>query len=120
MYPVDASYKDFVRTLDYVEGAAGKRVTKELSVLLTFFTEKQRLRVGGLLLPDLIEFYQWLHGELSHLVTQEEARKLKIGHVVKRLTGRYSREYAQYVRRLFERVKGTVLKHIAFFVRQLI
>ena len=106
VYPVDASYKDFVHTLNYIEGAGGKSTAEELGILLKFFTEKQRLRVGGLLLPDLIEFYQWLHGELSHLVTYEEAMKLKIGHVVKRLTGRYSKKYAEYVRRLFERVKG--------------
>ncbi|XP_065828093.1 uncharacterized protein [Oscarella lobularis] len=112
VYPVDASYKDFVHTLNYIEGAGGKSTAEELGILLKFFTEKQRLQVGGLLLPDLIEFYQWLHGELSHLVTYEEAMKLKIGHVVKRLTGRYSKKYAEYVRRLFERVKEKYNKYV--------
>eukprot|EP00118_Oscarella_pearsei_P023946 m.294339 g.294339 ORF g.294339 m.294339 type:complete len:5643 (+) comp40744_c0_seq7:98-17026(+) len=112
VYPTDASPKDFMHSLEYLEGAGRTAMAEELRVLIKFFTEKQRLRVGGLLLPDLIEFYQWLHGELSHLITFDQAFKLTIGHVVSKLTDRYSKKYATYVQRLYARVKEKYNEYI--------
>lgn len=100
------TYKDFLHSLEHIQGASCVSASEELSVLSKFVREKQRLRIGGLLLPDLVEFYVWLHQQLSHLVTMKQACELSIGDVVERLANRYSRNYAAYIQRLFARVQG--------------
>ena len=64
-----------------------------------------RLRVGGLLLPDIVELYQWLHTNLSHLITLERASSLTIGRVIDLARLNYSRDYAKHISDLYERVK---------------
>ena len=105
-YPIVPTYNDFVYSFEHIQQSNNTRLYEELSVLRKFIREKQRLRVGGLLLPDLVEFYVWLHQHLSHLVTKQQALELSVGDVVKRLTKRYSKDYAAYIRRLFARVQG--------------
>ena len=65
--------------------------------------------MGGLLLPDLIEFYRWLHSALAHVVSYEVACKMKIRQVVDRAVRRYSPDMGQHLLGLFERVKGTAV-----------
>lgn len=103
-YPSEATYKDFVYSLEHVQSDA----SHQLSVLCKFVREKQRLRIGGLLLPDLVQFYVWLHQQLSHLITRRRACDLSVGNVVERLTKRYSATYADNIRRLFSRVQGWI------------
>jgi len=56
---------------------------EHLFVLHRFTLEHDRLQLGGALLPDLVEFYQWIHTRLSHLVTYERAQEITIGDVIK-------------------------------------
>jgi hypothetical protein len=107
-YPVEPTYKDFLGSLEYVQRANRFR----LSVLCKFVKEKQQLRIGGLLLPYLVEFYLWLHRSLSHLMTLEQARSLSVGDVVARLANRYSKKYARYIRSLFKRVQENYNKYV--------
>ena len=45
----------------------------ELRLLSHFATEWRRLQAGGALLPDLLEFYLWIHTSLGGLVKGQSA-----------------------------------------------
>ncbi len=59
-----------------------------------------------MLLPDLVEFYQWLHTALAHLVTYERATSLTIGRVVELARRRYSHEMGEHIQAVYLRLKG--------------
>lgn len=64
-------------------------------------------QVGGQLLPDLIQFYQWLHTHLAHQVTHRRAYSaLSIGRVVALASRRMPRGMATQLQELYLRVKG--------------
>ena len=65
--------------LEYVKAGHGSEM---LAVLFKYFAEKERLRVGGLLLPQLIEFYMWLTEDVCHLLTIEQASSKPIAELV--------------------------------------
>jgi len=65
-----------------------------------------------MLLPDLVEFYQWLHMALAHMVTYERATSLPIGRVVDLAVRRYSQEMGEYIRALYTRVKDGYNKYV--------
>ena len=48
-----------------------------------------QLQAGRLLLPVLIEFYQWLHSDLAYLVTEHDAYEMTIGQVVTEASKHY-------------------------------
>ena len=64
-YPHFPSESDFTHSVlssgDIQSHARGG----ELYLLARFAQEWPRLQAGGLLLPDLVEFYQWLHTALG-------------------------------------------------------
>ena len=62
------------------------------------------LQLGGALLPDLVEFYQWIHTHLSYLVTYERATKISIGNVISLSAKRYSQKVCTNLTNLFERI----------------
>ena len=53
----------------------------KLRLLASFTMEQPHLYRGGVLLPDLVEFYQWLHMDLAHLLTYDHASSITIGQV---------------------------------------
>ena len=60
-----------------------------------------------MLLPDLIEFYQWLHTDLAHLVTRHRAcSALTIKRVVALASHRVPDGMATQLQELYQRVKG--------------
>lgn len=67
--------------------------------------EWPRLQRGGILLPDLVEFYQWLHTNIAHLITYDRASTLTIGHVVTLAVQNSSKEFGQHLCALYKRVK---------------
>jgi len=77
-----------------------------LFALHIFTLEYERLQVGGALLPDLVEFYQWIHTHLSHLVTYEKAQKITIGKIISLSAKRYSQELCEHLTSLFKRIFG--------------
>ena len=65
------------------------------------------LKVGGQLLPDLIEFYYWLHTHLAYQLTHRMAyNTLTIGRVVHLATNRMPHSLAENIKELYKRVKS--------------
>ena len=81
MYPKQLSYDD----LAYALHAASNAPDEDLKLLYQFIVEYPRLHMGSSLLTDLIQFYQWLHTELSHSTTVETARKLTLSKLKEQL-----------------------------------
>jgi len=52
-----------------------------------------------------VELYQWLHTNLSHLVSYDRAANLTIGQVVKLARENSSREFGQHLYDLYKRVE---------------
>ena len=77
-----------------------------LYILSKFVLEYPRLHAAGALLPDLLEFYQWIHTELAYLVTRKYAESESIGAVIKTAEKKYA---GIDLNKLYERVKGTIL-----------
>ena len=79
-------------------------------VLSKFALVYPRLKAGGALLPDLIEFYQWIHTELAYLVTYNYAQNHDLEEVITKADQKYE---GLDLCQLYERVKGDCL--IIFF-----
>ena len=58
-------------------------------VLSKFALVYPRLKAGGALLPDLIEFYQWIHTELAYLVTYNYAQNHGLEEVITKADQKY-------------------------------
>ena len=67
--------------------------------------DRQRLQMGAILLPHLIEFYQWLHTHIAHLITYERASSVTIGYIVRQAVKNSNKEYGQHILELYEQVK---------------
>ena len=72
-------------------------------VLSKFALVYPRLKAGGTLLPDLIEFYQWIHTELAYLVTYNYAQNHGLEEVITKADQKYE---GLDLCELYERVKG--------------
>ena len=69
-------------------------------VLSKFALTYPRLRAGGALLPDLIEFYQWIHRQLAYLVTRNYAQRHGLEEIISKA------DQKDYLFQLYDRVKG--------------
>ena len=67
--------------------------------------EWPNLQVGGALLPSLIELYEWLHTNISHLLTYDHASSISIGRVIALVQRNSSKEVGDHIRNLYEGVK---------------
>jgi len=68
-YPHYPSERDFTHSVLSSGDIRNQAQGGDLYLLARFAQEWPRLQAGGMLLPDLVEFYQWLHtalGELNH------------------------------------------------------
>ncbi len=103
-YPHFPTMDEFSQTmLSSVDiGDASKN---EFYVLSKFVLEYPRLKAAGALLPDLLEFYQWIHSELAYLVTRKYAEKESIGTVITKAEEKYA---GIDLNKLYEKVKGTI------------
>ena len=52
--------------------------------LYQFLLRRPQLNAGIKLLPLLVEFYRWVHSNLSFLVNQEQSKQLSIGKTLER------------------------------------
>lgn len=76
-----------------------------LYLLPTLAMEWERLQVGEALLPDLLEFYIWLHKNLAHLLTFERASTITIGQlltIVERKKGKEGKHIIELYKRVME------------------
>ena len=102
-YPLPATENDYMRSLVDATEANDCSYT-HLFALHQFTLEQKRLQVGGALLPDLVEFYKWIHTQLSHLVTYQRAKQITIGNVISLTAKRYSQQLCDHLTKLFKRV----------------
>jgi hypothetical protein len=73
--------------------------------LSTLTSDRECLQVGGSLLPLLVEFYQWLHADLAHVLSYKQASELTIGHVMKLVEGNLDKKEGSHARSLYKEVK---------------
>eukprot|EP00731_Ephydatia_muelleri_P021730 Em0014g321a len=104
-YPHFSTEKDFINNLLSSVDISLQKQGGGLYMLTQFVLERPQLQAGGRLLPDLVEFYLWLHSQLAYIVSYDRAAELKIGTVVKQAVKRYSKDVRTRVERLYERVK---------------
>ena len=104
-YPHPPTKNDYMKSLtDTTE--ANDCSSTHLLVLHQFVQEEKKLQMGGALLPDLVEFYQWIHTELSYLVTYQRAEQISIGELIDLSSRRYSQDYFEHLTGLFKRIKS--------------
>jgi hypothetical protein len=73
--------------------------------LSKFVREWTCLEVGGLLLPPLMELYQWLHTDIAHLLTHEQASSLTIGQLIELAERKFDSQFKQHIRNIYNTVK---------------
>ena len=97
-----------VQFLDDVKRALNDSTVfkEECFLLKQFLLQYERLQAGGCLLPYLVQFYQWLHVHLAHIVTQEQASVLKIKKVVDLAAARASEKESKNLLDLFTKLKS--------------
>ena len=94
---------------NYVEEHAySKSLGFNHPILVKFMNRYPRLKVGGELLPSLIEFYVWIHTDLNHVITKKEATDTSILEVVEQAAAKYSKDIERHYKKLFEKVQGAV------------
>ena len=84
---------------------ASNATQNQFYILSKFALTYRRLNAGGALLPDLIEFYQWIHRELAYLVTKNYAQRHGLEEVITKTARKCEIDLFQ----LYERVKGVYL-----------
>ena len=102
-FPVEEDFTHYLNSLspDLDQHAERGR----LRLLLRFAREWECLQVGGSLLPSLIEFYQWLHTDISCLATYKEASSMSIGEVITSVLTNLDKGSGGHIRKLYEKVK---------------
>ena len=83
-----------------------------LYVLSRFVMNWPRLQIGGNLLPDMIEFYCWLHSNLAHTISINMASKYKISNVIRKARNRSSKEFSKHLSDLYHKVKENYNRYI--------
>ena len=73
---------------------------------MEFVLNYERLRVGGTLLPKLIEFYKWLHSQLAYQLTREQAEKYTAKQIVDVVAKHCSMPTRDHLLKLYAEVKG--------------
>ena len=84
----------------------GDHIANHQYFLGQFALLRRQLEIGGNLLPNLVEFYQWLHQELSHVVTRNDAETIPLSRAVRVLAKSYSPEEGDRLHSLFKKMKG--------------
>ena len=77
----------------------------KLRLLARFAMDWPRLQRGAVLLPDLVELYQWLHTNIAFLITNEYASTVTIGQVIRLAVKNSSKQYGQHLWELYKRVE---------------
>eukprot|EP00731_Ephydatia_muelleri_P026790 Em0018g890a len=104
-YPHFPTETDFIHNLLSSGDISLQKQGGGLYMLTQFALERPQLQAGERLLPDLVEFYLWLHTQLAYIVSYDKATELKIGQVVERAVERYSKDFGKHVKELYEMVK---------------
>ena len=106
MYPYVPSLRNFNHYLQ--EHCSSEEMLERYKVLIHFVNRYARLKAGGILLPSLIEFYQWIITDLSHVITKKQASKLNLYQAVNLAAEKYSKALEKHYIKLFEDVAGNI------------
>ena len=82
-----------------------------LWLLSRFATQWQILQAGGALLPDLVEFYNWLDSNLAHVVTYDHAWS-SISQVIDQTLIKLSKKSGDHIRNLYNEVKKKYNRYV--------
>ena len=104
LYPDFPSEATLIRNL--MASPTALTPSNHLYLLSTLVLNHQRLAVGGILLPKLIEFYHWLHSHLEYQLTCQQAQDLSIGQVVEVVSKHCLTSTKEYLLTLYDQVKG--------------
>ena len=110
-YPIFPSEKDLVQSIL----GDGEKNLGGLGLLSDFAIKLERLKIGKDLLPDLVEFYTWIHTNLSHVLTMDRASTVSISQIIEQAENKMSRESGRHLRDLYVRVQqqyNYYLEHI--------
>lgn len=112
---LDAHYPHFLSQEELTHcilSAENLQQNPELRFLSRFAMEWSCLQVGGVLLLDLVELYQWLHTDIAHLLTRNEASTISIGEVITRVEKNLKGDSGQAIRDRYERVKKNYNEYV--------
>ena len=102
-FPVNANPKDFF--LQLFSSTSLDKEDGPLYILYRFILQRPNLNAGGMLLPDLVNFYLWSHNELKYTVTLDDAKRKTVGEVLNSFLEK--RADKERILNLFEGVAGT-------------
>ena len=90
-----------------------------LRLLTRFAMDWPRLQIGAVLLPDLVELYQWLHTSIAFLITNEYASTVTIGQVIQQAKKNISKQDGQYLWKLYKRVEHNYNAYVELIGRSI-
>ena len=100
VFPVHANPTDFF--LQLFSSTFLNEKDGSLHFLYQFILHRARLNAGGKLLPELVQFYRWIHNELNYTVTFDDAKSNKV--TVKKMLDLYLERH--YLGEEKERIVG--------------
>lgn len=103
-YPNYPNEEKLFNSIQSEEGSSG-----DLALLSQFSLQWKRLQTGEALLPHLVEFYTWLHTELSYIISEEEVYREQIRNIINRAVKKCSEDRRKHLQVLFDRVKGIAI-----------
>lgn len=115
---LDAIYPNFPSEQDFIRFILSYGNLEQLSEggrfchLAWFVMDLKRLQVGGELLPDLVEFYQWIHTNLSLRVTKQHASSITIRKVIDLAVKNAKGESGKHLRSLYERLRKNCRRYM--------
>lgn len=86
----------------------GDYISNTEHILSQFALYRHKLEIGGELLPNLVEFYQWLHQEMAHVITRKDAESIPVSRAVRVLAKSYSPDEGERLQQLYKNLKGIV------------
>lgn len=102
--PVFASIPDFF--LQMFSSTSLNEVTCHLYALYQFILRRPKLNAGGVLLPQLVQLYLWLHRLLNHRLPLDSANKITVAGMGLYLESKFKIQNRSEIVQLVETVKS--------------
>ncbi len=115
-YPSFPSVENFLYCTQQNDDISQLFHSGDLYVIATFVVQQKKLQCGGYLLPDLIEFYNWLHSSFS--LSVDKAVTYKIGNVIKKLQHTENECFSKHLVDLYERIKQGCKNYLKMYYEE--
>ena len=105
-YPTKITFLHLQHTIESYRSVGIKMefTVNNFAILHRFISERKRLRICSILLPNLLKFYKLLHTNLSYLITRKEAEEKTIDEVIIYLNKKCKSLLNVEIKELYERV----------------